>query len=156
MGKRTGLQCKTYIRVSGAIGDAFDAADFTEIDLIDSTLNLSKNEVESSSRLNEGWATALSGLKNSEVTSAMPWQQSATPPIYFDTIQDAFFNDTAIELYIMDGGPLTDAGYSGLHGTFSVLNFSRNEGLEDMVTADLTFKADGDQIKPEWSNTPIT
>lgn len=153
MGKIAGRDCKLYIRTTGSIGDAFDINDFSEVDATDNTLNMEAAEIDANSRLNNGWEAALAGLKNSAVDTSIPWD---TTKDYFTTIQTAFLAGAAVELYVMDGGPLSGTGYQGLHASFAVLNFSRNENLNDMVTATTSFKADGDAITPEWVTSPIS
>ena len=55
----------------------------------------------------------------------------------FTALKDAFLNKTTIPLAIMDGDINTD-GTQGLVAFYHVSNFSRNEPLEDVVTASVS------------------
>ena len=71
----------------------------------------------------------------------------------FTAIKDAYFNDTPIEMAVMDGD-IAVSGSQGLRASFSVINFSRNEPLEEALTVSVTLKPTYAEHAPEWMEVP--
>jgi len=67
----------------------------------------------------------------------------------FVALRDAKTNRTAIEIAIMDGD-ITTVGSHGLRANFRVLNFTRNEPLEDELTYTVTLKPTPSSNNPTW------
>ena len=74
----------------------------------------------------------MATLKNGSVEFEMIWD---TGDAGFTAIREAYFNNTAIALAILDG-----ANGEGLGADFSITNFTRNEPLEEAVTVNVTLK----------------
>jgi len=81
-------------------------------------------------------------LKNGTVEFEMIWD---TGDAGFAAIKDAYFNNTAIALAILDG-----ANGEGLDADFSITNFSRNEPLEEAITVSVTAKPTYSTRAPAW------
>jgi len=112
----------------------------------DLTLNLEKGEADVSTRGNAGWRATLATLKDGTVEFEMVWD---TEDEGFTAIQQAYFDDTPIEVAVMDG-EITTPGNQGLRATMSVTNFSRNEPLEEALTVQVSIKPTYAANSPEW------
>ena len=123
----------------------YSVAVWNEVDNVrDLTLNLEKADADATTRGNNGWRASLAGIKDGSVDFEMVWD---TADAGFDAIHDSFFNNEKIGLSILDGVIATG---TGLQGDFAILNMTRNEPLEDVlscsVSAKLTYSAD----EPIW------
>ena len=70
----------------------------------------------------------------------------------FTAIKDAYFNNTTIDVAVMDGD-ITTPGNQGLRAVMEVTNFSRTEPLEEAITVSVTIKPGytGDPAQaPDW------
>lgn len=104
------------------------------------TLGLEKSLADVSTRATGGWKAEVAVLKSGSIDMTMLWDAADKG---FANIQHAFLNDKYIFLGIMDGNAATTTtGYriQGLYAPFTVSNFTRNEALEDAITASVTFK----------------
>jgi len=143
MAIRLGMDCKLYYNSSGdwaspvwvEIGNAKDV-----------TLNLETGEADVTTRGNGGWRATIATLKEGSVEFEMIWDSEDTS---FAAFRSAFFNNTSVEVAAMDGD-ITESGSSGLHAACSVTNFTRNEPLEEAVTASTTIKPTYSENAPEW------
>lgn len=143
MGAKLGMRCKLY-RNTGT----WASPTWVEVGNVkDVTLNLEKGEADVTTRNNAGWRAKVGTLKEGSVEFEMVWDPTDGG---FAAIQAGWFNDTDVELAIMDGDIATP-GSEGLHGMFSVINFNRKEPLEEAATAavslSLTYSS---QYQPEW------
>ena len=109
----------------------------------DVTLNLETGEADITTRAAEGWRITAATLKEASVEFEMVWD---TEDSGFTAIQNAYFNNSAISLFVSDG-----AG-SGLDADFVVTSFSRSEPLEEALTVSVTCKPTLVSRAPQWSS----
>jgi predicted secreted protein len=144
MAVRIGKQCKLYIGTAGTQANTLVG------NVRDVTLGLSRDEIDASARDSGDWEEVVSSLKSGEVSFQMRWN---TGDANFATIRDAFLNGTAIALLVMDD--LTSVvGATGLDADFTILSFSVNQPLRDMVTVDITAKPTPSTRAPAWYTVP--
>lgn len=144
MSIRLGLDAKLY-RNAGT----YVAPDWIEMENVrDLTLNLEKGEADVTTRGNNGWRAMIGTLKDGSVEWESVWDTDDTD---FVAIKDAWFDNTSIELAIMDGS-IFDPESQGLRATFSVINLTRNEPLEEALTASITARPTYATNAPEWIN----
>ena len=136
MSIRLGMQAKLYYGAAGASA----TSELTNVK--DVTLNLETGEADVSVRASEGWRATVATLKNGSVEFTMIWN---TEDEGFTAIKNAYFNNTAIALAVLDG-----EGGSGLDADFSVTNFTRNEPLEEAITVNVTVKPTYVSRAPTW------
>ncbi|MDW8244903.1 MAG: phage tail tube protein [Thermogemmata sp.] len=130
MSVRLGLDAKLY-RNTGT----FASPVWNEIaNVKDVTLNLEAGEADVTTRGNNGWRATVATLKDASIEFEMVWNAGDAD---FVAIRDAFLNRTAIELAVLDG-PTTSPGSQGLQATCMVINFSRNESLEEAIIVSVT------------------
>jgi hypothetical protein len=115
----------------------------------DVTLSLETGEADATTRGNNGWRATVATLKDGSVEFDMVWDSADDD---FTAIRDAFLNKTALELAVMDGDIAT-SGSQGLRASFMITNFSRNEPLEEAITASVTVKPTYSAHPPEWMTT---
>ena len=136
MGTRLGKDAKLYYGAAGATAT-------NELTTArDVTLNLQKGEADATTRGNGGWKATKAALKDASVEFEMLWDDADAG---FTALKNAFINDTAIALAILDG-----AGGHGLDADFVLINFSRSELLEDMITVSVTAKPTYETRSPAW------
>lgn len=120
----------------------------------DVTLNLSRNDVDDTSRTTDGWRSRLAGLAEWGADFEMVYNTANTA---WQKVRQSFFNNTIIEVLILDGDILVDDN-EGIRGNVFVTNFERAEPLEDVMSNATTFVGNG---TPTWvvssggSVTPI-
>ena len=140
MATRLGLDAKLY-RYTGTIWEEI-------ANVKDVTLSLEKGEADVTTRANGGWRATVGTLKDASIEFQMVWD---TGDAGFAAIQQAFFNNTPIEVAVMSG-PITDVASEGLQATCDVLNFTRNEALEEALMVDVTLKPTYSATAPQWIN----
>jgi len=142
MAVKLGMNGKLY-RNTGT----YEAPTWTEITNVkDLTLNLEKGEADVTTRANDGWRANQPTLKEASIEFDMVWD---TEDAGFAAVQDAFFNDTTLEVAVMDGD-IEEAGTEGLRATVGVSTFSRGEPLEEAMTVSVTLKPAYSTHAPEW------
>jgi len=114
----------------------------------DVTLSLEKGEADVTTRANGGWRATVGTLKEASIEFQMVWD---TGDANFTAFQQAFFNNTPLELAVMDGA-MTDPTAQGLRALFEVFNFTRNEALEEAILVDVSVKPTYSANPPEWIN----
>lgn len=141
-----GVNCKAY-RNNGGSWATPVWAELTNVR--DLTLNLEKGEADVTVRGGNGWRQTIGTLKDGSVEFQMVWDPDDAG---FVALKNAYFNDTSIELLILDGSvtPASGVTVQGLHADFSVINFTRNEALEEAVMVDVTVKPTYSSNTPEW------
>lgn len=72
----------------------------------------------------------------------------------FTAVEDAYFNDTVIGIAVMTG-PITEGGSKGLWADCAVLDFSRDESLEEAITVKVTVKPTYSANAPQWKTIPV-
>ena len=112
----------------------------------DLTLNLEKGQADVTTRANNGWKASIGTLKDGGIEFEMVWD---TADEGFTAIRDAYLNDAALELAVMDGD-ITAVGSQGLRASFVVTNFSRKEPLEEGISVSVTLKVAYSENAPEW------
>jgi len=112
----------------------------------DVTLNLEAGEADVTTRGNAGWRATLATLKDGSIEFEAVWDNEDDG---FTALQQAYFGNQTIEIAAMDGD-ITAPGSEGLRATMSVTNFSRNEPLEEAITANVTVKPAYSANAPEW------
>jgi len=112
----------------------------------DLTLNLEKGEADVTTRANDGWRATLPGLKEGSIEFEMVWD---TEDAAFTAIQEAYFDDTTVEVAVMDGD-ITASGSQGLRASMGVTNFSRSEPLEEAMGVSVTLKPAYSAHPPSW------
>ena len=136
MSIRLGMQAKLYYGAAGATA----TTELTNVK--DVTLTLETGESDVTTRASNGWRATIATLKNGSVEFTLIWD---TEDAGFTAIKNAYFNNTAIALAVLDG-----EGGSGLDADFSVTNFTRNEPLEEAITVNVTVKPTYVSRAPTW------
>lgn len=142
MAIKLGMNAKLY-RNTGAYGTPVWAE---MANVKDVTLNLETGEADVTTRGNAGWRATLATLREGSVEFEAVWD---TDDAGFTAMQQAYFSNGTIEVAVMDGD-ITEAGTEGLRATMSVTNFSRNEPLEEAITASVSLKPAYAVNPPEW------
>jgi hypothetical protein len=146
MATKLGMEAKLYYRAAGN-ENPIVAANWTELDNSkDVTLNLETGEADVTTRANNGWKATAATLKDGSVEFTMVWD---TADAGFNAIQAAWFAGSSIALAVMDGD-LSVAGSQGLVADFAIINFSRDEPLEEAITVKVTAKPARSTIAPRW------
>ena len=137
-----GLNAKLY-RNTGS----YETPTWVVIDNVkDVKLNVEKGEADVTTRGGNGWKQTAATLKDASVEFEMVWDKKDAG---FKAIKDAFFNDTTIEVAVMDGD-ITEDDSEGLRATMTVTTFSRNEPLTEALTVPVTLKPASGAHAPEW------
>lgn len=114
-----------------------NVANMSEVDNVrDVNLSLEAGEADVTTRGNSGWRATAPTLRECQVEFQMVWRPG--DPV-FDAIKSAFLTSGTVALAVLDQ-KRTIAGAQGPLGDFSILNFSRNESLEEAIVADVTAK----------------
>ena len=140
---KRGLDCKLYYNAG-----TYGSPSWTLIaNVKDVTLSVEATDITVANRSASGWSESIQGLKAATISFQIDWDTSAAG---FTNVRDAFLNGTEIEIASMDGAIAT-SGSQGLRATMIVLSFTRNEGLEDIVTADVSIRPTPNaNANPAW------
>ena len=139
---KLGMDAKLYFCAAG-IGGTPTWTELTNVKNV--TLNLQKGEADVTTRANSGWKATAATLKEGSIEFEMVWD---TTDAGFTAIKTAWFNNTTIGIAAMDGAIAT-TGSQGLWADCHVIDFSREEPLEEAITVKVT-------VKPTYSaNAPI-
>ena len=93
MSIRLGMQAKLYHGAAGATAT-------TELSNVkDVTLNLETGESDVTTRASNGWRATIATLKNGSVEFTLIWD---TEDAGFTAIKNAYFNNTAIALAVLE------------------------------------------------------
>lgn len=142
MAAKVGLDAKLY-RNSGT----YALPTWNElVNTKDVTLNLEAGEADASRRGSGGWRETLMTLKDGSVEFEMVYDNTDAE---FTALKNAFFNGDTVEMAVMDGDIAT-TGSQGLRATMSIINFSRNEPLEEALTVSVTVKPAPSANPPAW------
>ena len=142
MAIKLGMNAKMYRNT----GD-YDTPVWAEMPNVkDVTLNLETGSADVTTRGNGGWRATLATLREGSVEFDAIWDSDDEG---FAAMQQAYFANDTIEVAVMDGD-ITADGTEGLRATMSVTNFSRNEPLEEAITASITLKPAYAVNPPEW------
>ena len=138
MAIRLGFQCKMYYGPAGSPA----TTELTNVGDVD--FNLSKSEADVTTRGSLGWEATVGVIKQGEVSFDMIWD---TDDAAFNTFMNAWLNDDAIALKILDG----ETG-SGLDADFSILDIGRSEPLKEAVKAKIKVKPTYSTRAPVWQS----
>ncbi len=142
MSIKLGSQAKLY-RNTGT----YDTPVWAEMPNVkDLTLNLETGEADATTRGNSGWKATMATLKDGSVDFDAIWDSDDEG---FTDLREAYFANGTIEMAVMDGD-ITVTGSEGLRATMSVTNFTRNEKLEEAITASVTIKPAYSAHAPIW------
>src|SRR5512140_3282401 len=97
MSIRLGLDAKLYFCAAG-IGGTPQWTELTNVKSV--TLSLQKAEADTTTRAAAGWKTFAATLKEASIEWEMVWDSDDAG---FTAIKDAYFDNTAIGLAVMDG-----------------------------------------------------
>ena len=101
----------------------------------DVTLNMENVEAEVRDRASN-YSKALLGLKDVSIEFSMTYDQDDAG---YEALRDAWETGADIGIAVMDE-IITTVGAEGFQADCKVLNFTRNEGLEDSVSVDVTLR----------------
>lgn len=117
----------------------------------DVSLNMNKSTADITTRAGNGWRQVIGVLKDGSVEFEMVWDLADAG---FQNMSEAYFQDRAIYLAVMDGDAANaTTGYriQGLYSPFSVIDLSRSEGLEEALIASVTVQPTFvSGYDPEW------
>ena len=137
MAYKLGLDAKIFHGTAGTRAS-------TEMkNVTDVTLNLETGEADITTRAAEGWRITAATLKEASVEFDMIWDTSDSG---FNAIQQAFFGNKAIALFVSDGDG------NGLDADFVVSSFSRSEPLEEALKVSVTCKPTLVDRAPQWAS----
>ena len=137
-----GDACKLYYSAADVLDAGTNAnavLDWTVIDLVtDLTLDLTKDEIDVTTRGASGWEQTLEGFKKGSISFDMVWDNTNTA---FQVLLDAFIANpgTKVAMNVLDGAEDT-TGSEGLASNMSITGFSRSEPVNGAVTATVTVK----------------
>jgi hypothetical protein len=140
---KLGLDAKLYFCAAG-IGGTPTWTELTNVKNV--TLNLQKGEADVTTRANNGWKATAATLKEGSIEFEMVWD---TTDAGFTAIKNAWFNNTVIGLAVMDGG-IAVTGSQGLWADCAIIDFTRDEPLEDALTVKVTAKPAYSTNAPQW------
>ena len=146
MSVKLGLDAKLYYCVAG-IGGTPTWLELTNVKSV--TLSLTKGEADVTTRANAGWKAKLGTLKEGSIEFEMIWD---TEDAGFDAIQSAYFDNSIIGMAVMDG-PIDAAGSRGLWADCSIMDFSREEPLEEAMPVKVTASPTYSTNPPVWKVT---
>ena len=142
MSVKLGMEAKLYRND----GD-YEVPDWVEMKNVrDLTLNNEKGEADVTTRKNNGWRATIGTLKDGTIEFEMVWD---TDDANFTAIREAYFDNNSVEFAVMDGD-IDTLGSQGLRATMSIMNFTRNEPLEEAITVSVTAKPTYAENAPEW------
>lgn len=136
MAYKLGLDAKIFHGTAGTRA-ATEMKNVTDV-----TLNLETGEADITTRAAEGWRITAATLKEASVEFEMVWDTSDSG---FNAIQQAFFGNKAIALFVSDGDG------NGLDADFVVSSFSRSEPLEEALKVSVTCKPTLVDRAPQWA-----
>lgn len=143
MSVKLGLDAKLYFSAAG-IGGLPTWTLLSNVKNV--TLGLQKGEADVTTRANGGWKATAATLKEGTIEFAMVWDTSDAG---FTAIKDAYFSNTTIGLAVMDGD-VTASGSQGLWADCHIMDFSREEPLEEAIMVKVTAKPTYSANPPIW------
>lgn len=114
--------------------------------LTDVTMNLEKNEVDVSTRGNNGWEAILSALRKASCELKFVYDTSDTTQ---QTILSAWLTDANVALALLDGASST-TGTQGLWADFTVSSVTKEEGKDGAQMLSATVKPALTSVAPQW------
>jgi len=145
MGVKLGLDARLYLNSGTYASPTWSGLN----NVRDLTLNLETGEADVSTRANEGWRATVSTLKDASLEFELVIDPEDSG---FTSIVNAFLQNEPVEFVVLDG-PISgegSVGSQGLRASFRIASFSRNEALEEAVTASVTAKPTYSENAPVW------
>ena len=128
MAIQLGLKAKLYRGTAGTQAT-------TEVKNVkDLTVTLESGEADVTTRAANGWRASVSTLKEASLEFSILYD---TADADFTAFQSAYFNNTAISLFVGDGDSGTEYG---LDADFSITSFTIDQSLEEAITVNITAK----------------
>lgn len=134
-----GKDCALYYGTAGSTADTLVE------NVKDVTLNLTTGEADVTTRGSGGWREFIATLRDGGASFEILWD---TSDAFFTAIQTAFINGTLIAMLVLDDA-IADGG-QGLDADMMVSSFTRNETLDDAVTASIEVKPGRSTRAPSW------
>jgi len=162
MGFKLGMNGKLYYEDGGFSADAAnddkpDISGGVGVELTiakDVTLNLEKATADVTTRGNNGFRATVGTLKDGSVDMQIQWDPESAA---FQSFLSAWLNETPIGLSVLDEAYTAEATPgahdgtgSGLITNFSINDFTREEGLEDAMTANITATPTFTEVQTAW------
>lgn len=107
----------------------------------DLTASLESGEADVTTRKTQGWKASVATLKDASVEFGMLYDADDED---FTAFQDAYFDNTALALFVSDG-----AG-AGLDADFTITGFTIEQPLEEAMTVSVTAKPTVSTRAPKW------
>jgi len=145
MGVKLGLDARLYLNSGTHASPTWSGLN----NVRDLTLNLETGEADVSTRANEGWRATVSTLKDASLEFELVIDPEDSG---FTSVVNAFLQNEPVEFVVLDG-PISgegSVGSQGLRASFRIASFSRNEALEEAVTASVTAKPTYSENAPVW------
>ena len=132
MTAKMGFNCKMYYNDTGG---TYAIPVWVELTAVkNSKTNLAIDVADATIRGNNGWKTNIAGLKDGSIDFDYIFDTADSNN--FGDLKTAFLAGTPLEFLVLDGSR-TVAGSQGLRAQFYITDFSRNEGLTDVVSYSL-------------------
>lgn len=153
MSYQLGMDAVLYYEAGGYSADANDYPDIsggigTAVDIVKNvTLNLEKAEADVTTRGNNGWRANVGTLKDGSINAQIQWD---TDNAAFTALMTAWLENSVIGVAVLDEAYVSGSAGTGLVANCSVINFTRNEELEDAIVADVVIKPTYSAVKPDW------
>ena len=143
---KLGLNAVCYFKVGGvsATGEWQPLSNIKDL-----TLDLQTGEADVTTRAAKGWRLKIGTLKEASIEFEMLWDVSDPS---FSAVKNAFFINALIGILALDG-PITVVGNEGLMTDASVLSLTRDEKLEDAITAKVKLVPTCSVQPPQWVRT---
>lgn len=140
-----GFDCVIEVNATGVTGG-------TWVPLLlarDVTVNLSRAEIDVSSRGGAGWRERIGGLKDLSIEFDM---LDATADPGYVIVRVAFLTGANIGVRAINGAVFGSGGEGPL-SLMQIYNFTRGEPLEDALTFNVTLMPARGATAPEWKTT---
>jgi len=134
-----GQNCALYYGTSGSTADTLVE------NVKDLSFDLSTGEADVTTRGSGGWREFIATLKEGGATFDILWD---TDDAFFTALKTAFLANGLVAMLILDK-TIADGG-QGLDADMMVSSFTRNETLDDAVTASVTVKPGRSTRAPSW------
>jgi len=144
---RLGLEGRLYIDILGVGVGSWDEV----TNVKDLTLSQEVGEADVTTRANNGHRAIVATL----IDGSLEWEMVLDKDDPgFNAIKDAFYKKNSIGknfigLAVMDGD-ITTPGTEGLIANCAIMNFSRNEALEEAMTFSVSAKPTFSDIAPDY------
>ena len=139
---KLGIDGQLNMQTDGVSG----AAGWGEVvDVIDLEQSLDKNQIENTTRANNGWKSSKGGLKSGDLSFNVPWLSGNT---HFQALVNAWLNGTHLGFQVFDG-PVNP---SGLIADFEVISVKLGQPRDGVQTADVSLSVTSIDTAPAWQD----